>query len=667
VRVACRISVDLPMRAGTLGAASAVTLALLTPVSASATESIALAGSQPGQRTIELNREQSGKLAGELWLVVTRKGPPAKLKLQFSSISPIGKSEAPWVKFARGVEPTVSGTKPTRVQLSFSLPADASPEDLEGLVRLLPVVHGHPSRDPVEVSVAGVGDALAGVSLEPASVALQVEKSAPWNEPGKVGASVQLSGPGVPRLLARPRYPGFDLLLQSDHGHELQARLTKLTKVSATVASARISVKGPFHIGTYEGAGPISDLSPKSPSLTIKLTSGDSFIWPLILAFAGSLVGGALYLASGVRRRRMLLRKETKAILGRYLDTVQKRKDSAPLWPLDEYLGDKSDWYKVMWNAAAQLDGAVRALWSSIHWARTDADLDAAAKELLELRTRIIRWLTAAKSVDALATVSKMELPAVMEAAWDTTHTVGDTRDLLTIVKEVAPPTDEATASLIDRLTRQAHWHERFAGAWYAKSVLIEAMDSQTYLHKDHLKVQNIDLEALDAKASPESGRKPEMQVQLERDLTTAMRQIRGLYHGQASDLTLPDGGPVAGATVAFTTDAVFGAVDRSAMARVPPSDPAGTADERNPNTEWLTILARDLPWTLAVTAVSSAAYVPTIFSRTWGRPSDYVSAFAAGFVGKVVVNWGALPLFQSLRGSAGGQTQTGGSSAAAA
>jgi hypothetical protein len=652
-------------RVGTVGTASAVALTLLTPVSASAAESIALAGGQAGQRTIELHRGPGGKLVGELWLVVTRKGPPAQLELHFSSTSPAGKTEPAVVSFTRGKSPTVSGSAPTRVQLTFSLGQNASPEDLEGLLRLLPIAHGHRSWDPVEVGVVGSGDALSGVSLEPASVTLQVERSTPWSKPEKVGASVQLSGPGVPRLLRQPQHPTLDLLLRSEQGHELHATLTKLTKVSATVASARISVRGPLHTGSYEGSGPIGDLSSKSPSLTVKLTSGVSFIWPLLLVLAGSLAGGALYLASGIKRRRMLLRKEAKAILGRYLDTVQKRKGLAPLWSLDEYLGVEADWYKVEWNASPQLDGAVRAVWSSIHWARTDADLDAAAKGLVELRTRIIRWLSAAKSVDALAAVAAMK-PSTPEADWDATHTVGDSDDLLTIVKETTPPTDAATAALIDRLTRQAHWHARFASAWYAKSVLMKAMDSQTYSHEDHLKAEKIDLTALDAKAWPESGRKPEMQIQLERELATSVKQIRELYKGAESKLVIQDGGRDADTSVAFTTDAVFGVVDLSAMARVPPSDPAATADERSPNSERVKILARDLPWTLAIAAMSAAAYAPTLFSTTWGRPSDYLSAFAAGFVGKLVVNWGALPLFQSLRGSTGGQTQTGGSAEAA-
>jgi len=59
---------------------------------------------------------------------------------------------------------------------------------------------------------------------------------------------------------------------------------------------------------------------------------------------------------------------------------------------------------------------------------------------------------------------------------------------------------------------------------------------------------------------------------------------------------------------------------------------------------------ATDWLWTLAILAVASAAYAATTYSDTWGGWVAFASAFVAGAIGKIAVNWGALPVFQSIR-----------------
>jgi hypothetical protein len=61
-------------------------------------------------------------------------------------------------------------------------------------------------------------------------------------------------------------------------------------------------------------------------------------------------------------------------------------------------------------------------------------------------------------------------------------------------------------------------------------------------------------------------------------------------------------------------------------------------------------ILRRDAIWTIAVALVTVAAYVPTLYGPSWGTLGDYAGAFAAGFLGKAVINWAALPAFRSLK-----------------
>ncbi len=43
-------------------------------------------------------------------------------------------------------------------------------------------------------------------------------------------------------------------------------------------------------------------------------------------------------------------------------------------------------------------------------------------------------------------------------------------------------------------------------------------------------------------------------------------------------------------------------------------------------------------------------AYTLTVYDSTWGTWADYLSAFAAGFLGKVVVDWGDQFISRSFR-----------------
>jgi hypothetical protein len=57
-----------------------------------------------------------------------------------------------------------------------------------------------------------------------------------------------------------------------------------------------------------------------------------------------------------------------------------------------------------------------------------------------------------------------------------------------------------------------------------------------------------------------------------------------------------------------------------------------------------------DLYWSLAIAAFASAAYAITAYNDTWGSGTDLATAFLAGSLGKVAINWAALPIFQSTR-----------------
>jgi hypothetical protein len=61
--------------------------------------------------------------------------------------------------------------------------------------------------------------------------------------------------------------------------------------------------------------------------------------------------------------------------------------------------------------------------------------------------------------------------------------------------------------------------------------------------------------------------------------------------------------------------------------------------------------LGRLVPKVTLLLAVGAAiAYMVPLYSATWGSPTDLLTAMAAGFGAQAIVQWAALPAFQSLQ-----------------
>lgn len=57
-----------------------------------------------------------------------------------------------------------------------------------------------------------------------------------------------------------------------------------------------------------------------------------------------------------------------------------------------------------------------------------------------------------------------------------------------------------------------------------------------------------------------------------------------------------------------------------------------------------------DFGWTLVILVFAAAVYGVTTYSETWGGAKDFATAFLAGSLGKVAIDWAALPIFRSVR-----------------
>lgn len=562
-------------------------------------------------------------------------------------------------------------------QLVFTLPATASPDDLNGIVAIRAQVDGAGIGDPAKLEVIGAGDPLAGISVQPEQLKIQVS-GAPLDTPDGATANIRLSGPGVPRLLQTGTgSPPFNLLLRSDHGDEVTAKLVNLEQIAGSPTSARgtVEVKGKLDVGKYEGAAPISSLSVAAPKLSVTVESGSPFFYVLFLVGLGTLTGGALYLASGRRRRKALLQDQVKSLLSLYrtrleeLEEDQRSRDgqgTLPVKPLGEYLGPPENWYQIKWNAIIEFDGAAQSIWSAIHWAKDDSDLDEAGKQVDKLRERVIRWLTIANGVAALEQAAALEPDEHGTEPWRDRRACRDTNFLLRLVRGIEPADDATAKSLVDRIARQAHWHTVLARVWHARTKLDDAMradrDKEKYSDNDREMLAALNFKKLDCAAWPESGRTAEKQIELEQDLAAYAQKIVRTYKGDTADLVLGSAHKGKAADTAATASAIFEmglvytAADRGLITPAL-TDATREANKvsrkaslmRSPNVLGQT-LRRDLFWTAAIATASSAAYALTIYSSTWGTATDYVGAFTAGFLGKAAINWAALPLFQSLR-----------------
>jgi hypothetical protein len=636
-----------------------------------AAQAVTLLGNQATARTVTLAETDEGILSGQLTLAV-RSSVGGRLTALYYPTGDLSDEAAGKVDFV-GDAPTLSAGEVTSTALAFTLPAKASPQDLEGVVVLRAKVAGKTKGAGAELNVSGTGSTLPGVSIRPAKLTMQVvDDLGPLDDPGSAYANVQLSGPGVPSLFrAGYRPPTFNLLLRSDHGDKARATLTDLEQAaSPNLATATVQVHGDLGAGKFEGETPISNLSTEAPKLLLTVEAGDLFIWPALAVFLGTVLGGGLYLASNRNRRKALLRDQLKAMLMLYEKQLKALggEGSLPLWSLSRYLGPSPTWYRVKWNSVVNLDGAVRTAWSEIHWARDEGDLDQAAAKVGDAKVRIVRWLTAANGVATLAEAATLNPATTIDTPWKPTCARKDTADLLQLIRQLEPVDDTVAAGLIERINRQTHWHTVLARLWNARAILVKAMEAGGYEEHAKAEMRAIDLATLDRNGAPESGRSLEKQIAVEREVADAMETIVATYKGNPDDLELmvvTAGSEHKPAREITNAGAVYGSADPAMLAADPTeaTRAAGTESVRGAAGEThegeripiavAGVLRRDLAWTVAIALVSSVAYISTIYTPSWGTLTDYITAFAAGFVGKAAISWAALPLFQSLRGVA--------------
>jgi hypothetical protein len=633
--------------------------------SAASAATLSVVGSGQQALKIELDHGSNDKLVGQGHLVLRNDSEaPGTLHLEYL---PQRGAEASDLKLA---PITVSPHALATVNFDAELPAGSDPAELAGIASLRLESQGKAVGEPLDLTIEGAGQSFANVSIVPSAILLHNVNWAGFLHHAKSASiSVELIGVGVPGLFhgGATQFTSHTLL-RSSTGHELEATLTAAPPAGTdTLARGEVKVTGSLAPGSYSGTLPLSSVAaPGAPAVSVTTESGDSFLWAMLVVGLGALAGGGVYLASGLRRRKELMKQEVKEALERYRRVRHEweaRAGAPKLWT-PSGLGEERKWFVHRWTSLPQLDG-VQGVWSQIYWARNEGDLDKAQEPVETLVTRLRRWLVVADDGGPQLLQEALNL-APREGAqtvWRKTRTYLATAELLGRAAAQEPADDKAAEKLVEEVNRQARWHARLATLLDLKSQILADVGNRegSYEESDTETLKAIDPAAIDAKFAEVKG--PDQQIALEVEVDGEVRVLRKMAEAKGLELRRIEGPDKAAALGAAdfidiaqqgiapavrprvataATDLIPGAAAQSS------GEAPAEGSERTP--VWLTGLrTQDVLWSALVVIVALAVYVPVLYGPTWGNLGDYAGAFIAGFVGKVAINWAALPAFRSL------------------
>ena len=575
-------------------------------------------------------KEQGGKgprpyLSGEHTLLVTNAGSTAPLTVRYL---PDGRNAAiplPGHSNLVALEATHRSLRELRtgairpLLFRFMLAPGRAPRAIDGQIQL------SLAGASVVVPVTGAIRGFKGLAVRPTSLTMNTDKRT---------EEVTLAGPDLIEFLRSGGFRDPATLLHDGAGHSTEVRL-KLPGASSVArspepdrAQATLELTGAHpHAGKYTGTLPISDLTPDAPTIDVELHAHWSFWWFVGLAFLGVLFGGFVRRLVALAGRRSLLTRVLDQSLEAY-ESVRCSGSTAS-WNLNDLLDGPP-----FEPSSARLQG-VPGLKASISSARSTKDLDEDSDRVLEMVRRIQRWLRLEPAARRLVQVAK-EAPTrdLNGHQWRSSKTSRDTQILLELAKR-EPPDADAADELVARLLRQAVWHHRFREAWNS----VEPADVGRLLTLDG---------SLGDDAAVEN-RKPAEQDSLDEQLAISdvnFTEIKPPRETSGPGITPVkwDASPNLFTGWATLDAQSFGQLTRQATTSARASDrPRFWAEVRA--LRW-----PDLFWTLVALALACIAYSLITYNDTWGSASDLASAFLAGLLGHITVNWAALPAFQSLR-----------------
>lgn len=311
---------------------------------------------------------------------------------------------------------------------------------------------------------------------------------------------------------------------------------------------------------------------------------------------------------------------------------------------------DISDLIGATQRSRGRLQGADAVL-SSINEARSTTDLNEDNDRVLDLVARIQRWLRAEPAARRLQMVQAQDPPTGARPdranlPWGASNTSLDTYMLLEAAKN-EPPDAAWADDLVARLLRQAVWHHSLRYAWTHGDDSLSASD-----------LKDLDGQSQTASVPGVMSRTAAEQELLSAELDKRMRSISL----DAGPMPLPPNPapPLVEPTWTSSPDLFIGwaTLDGPSFGQLVSQSRATGRALRSPSKpkDQPTFERSAWSWAsgfivvLVIIAAASLAYLPTAYSDTWGNTTDILTAITAGLAGHIVINWTALPLFQSRR-----------------
>jgi hypothetical protein len=398
-------------------------------------------------------------------------------------------------------------------------------------------------------------------------------------------------------------------------------------------------------------------------------------VWAVLAIFAGVLLSGYLSIHTGLTRRKRQLREIVECAVSDYATDAHKNAPSGaydePLaWELPGMAGELKE--NPDWRFDTELDSPSN-IYTAISWARNDADLDEVQAKAVPLALAVKEWRAALTQMLALRKLA-IGQPREKREDWSETAVARET-DLLLRHARHAPVDTAMGAKLLAQVAQQTRWYRHYAAAWDLKQRLLTAGGVPA------TEAAKVDLTAVVKSAQPPMTRTVQNQDELDAKLDACLEQLKKIRDGtedtvaantirpsqhelharllraQLEVLHATGAAPASAQLVAASAwglqesgTALATDADADAQPATPVAKPRREGVLRNPTQLLRRYRLSDVLLSLIVLLITSLVYTATVYSDTWGSWTDWTTAFGAGFLGKLVIQWTLLPVYRSLR-----------------
>lgn len=412
--------------------------------------------------------------------------------------------------------------------------------------------------------------------------------------------------------------PPVTTLLVADNGEAAAVRLRRPAQgVGDGLWTMELEVTDVDRSGDYAGVLRLNPSADEGPELEVTVAVQDFIVWPLLAIIAGALLGGVGRRYIEIRRTRA----RVLAVLSEAIAAYDAAEKDAPA-SLSRLYGDVGIPYgrtRLPAGGGAQAP-AVEDIIRRVRHAVTASGRQEAVDDAAALTARLKRWVDLRNAVVALETVKAGALLTPDLADTLATH------DAEALLRDEPPAIDDVddVAARITLLDEQKEILLLIAEVWKVRAKVSGTAPPDTVARFDPREIY---------RRGPGLGnrRREDVALLLHR-LEDARRRLLWLA-GE-----LPQDEDHAAAAVAGAGDERREAgARRAAEPVIVPSPEELEADVQS--------------WDLAMFAVSvvviGLAYlIPLYIGKAYGSWDQYLTAFAAGFAGTVVIPWERLPVF---------------------